>query len=189
MKAMKKAGLALLLCGAALGTWAQGTADPAAGVQQGLMDFRSSQQLDALYSDGLVIPNQPLPLSPEQREKARILVQGLLRASSGGMGLRQDDREVVNVLLFNYGLQVLEDGRVVALDVYIPDGSGSGMLAPGVPMPGGAVTVTRGNIGDLSRQAAADAAKRARSASAKGDGGRQGSQLVDDLGTLPDIVP
>lgn len=183
---------ALLLCGA---SWASApvpeAADPAAGLQQGLMDFRSSQQLDSLYSDGLVLPNQPLPLSPEQREKARVLVQGMIRAQTGaGAPLRRDDRDVMNVLLFNYGLQVLEDGRVVVLDVYVPENpSGESMLAPGVPLPEGSEAITRENIGSLSKRAAAEAADRERKAGAQGAGKRQRSQLVDDLGSLPDIKP
>lgn len=150
-------------------------------VQGGLQDFRQQQMLDSLYSDGLIVPNQPLPMTPGQREKARSMVQNYLRAAQGaGMRLKRDEREMINTLLFNYGLQVLDDGRVVVLEVYQPDwGLDSPMLSPDVPMPAGAVTITQDNLQGLSEKARADASAR-QAASSSGKRSARKSQLIPE---------
>lgn len=142
----------------------------------GAGDQQEKAQLRDLYSYGLVLPNQPLQMAPETREEARQLVQQSLRAS-GAARMGRAERDVVNAVLFNYGLQVLDDGRVVILDMYYPDpaqGVQPAMLAPGIPMPAGAVTITRENLGRIHDSAARSAAQ---SRAAKAGASQGGSAL------------
>ena len=96
--------------------------------------------------DGILIPNQPLQMAPEMREKVRSFVQEALAQKN--MHLKSYERDMLNAMLFNYGVQVLDDGRVITLEVYLPENydTGRAMLAPGVPMPEGARQIVRAPI-------------------------------------------
>lgn len=111
----------------------------------------SVQQLmspeDLLNSkDGILIPNQPLHMTPEMREKVRAMVESSLRAKQ--VHMKAYERDVLNALLFNYGVQVLDDGRVITLETYLPDNYDTNrpMLAPGVPLPEGARQIVRAPV-------------------------------------------
>lgn len=130
-----------------------------------MINFNEEQgQLDALYKEGVILPNQPLNLSDTQRILLRDHVQSLIdeQSSAGGMRIKSYERDTLNAMLFNYGLQLLDDGRVVIIDVFTPNeypneyGSSantSNSLSPNVAMPDGAVVITRDNIAELNRQA------------------------------------
>ncbi len=49
--------------------------------------------------------------------------------------IRADERETLNAILFNYGIQVLETGEVIALEVIDDYTNGERMVAPDVPVP------------------------------------------------------
>lgn len=108
---------------------------------------------DLLHSeDGLLIPNQPLNLPMQTREELRKIVENSL-ASGSGVRMQAYQRDMLNALLFNYGLQVLDDGRVIILDTYIPGAGQSAegpMLAPGIPMPDGARQVVRAPVQQMT---------------------------------------
>ncbi len=96
--------------------------------------------------EGILIPNQPLQMAPEMREKVRAFVQEALAQKN--MHLKSYERDMLNAMLFNYGVQVLDDGRVITLEVYLPENydTSRAMLAPGVPMPEGAKQIVRAPI-------------------------------------------
>ncbi len=118
------------------------------------------ETVDRLYSHGLVVPNQPLPLTDGQREQARGAVEAYVREQQKlGKPLSLQEREIFNALIFNYGLQLLDDGRVVPLDVYLPMmqyGADYQRLTPNVPIPESAVRVIPENLPVLMRTAASD---------------------------------
>lgn len=116
-----------------------------------------------LYSYGLVLPNQPLNIDPALRRQIRDMVQQNLY-SSGFNGNMRAERSVLNAVLFNYGLQVLDNGRVEILDMYIPEQPQAPMLTPEVPMPASAVTLTKDNLDRVH----ADAVKKAQTQSKPG---------------------
>ncbi|MGN0903337.1 MAG: hypothetical protein ACI4M9_08620 [Succinivibrio sp.] len=122
-----------------------------------LQEFNQTEELNELAQGGLVLPNQPLNLSDEQRQAIRALVQSQINSyAKTGINLKSYERETLNSLLFNYGLQVLDDNQVVILDVYVPDVVYERpMLAPGVPMPDGAQVITADNLKELIAEAKA----------------------------------
>lgn len=84
--------------------------------------------------DGLLIPNSPLGLSPQKREEIRQKVELFIKQHNLTK-IRADERETLNALLFNYGIQVLETGDVIALEVIEDYTNGERMVAPDVPVP------------------------------------------------------
>ncbi|MBO5565832.1 MAG: hypothetical protein J5934_01265 [Succinivibrio sp.] len=114
--------------------------------------------LRGLYSEGLVVPNQPLPMKDSERRIARDYVQQFIDQHKAQEGdFKRQERRVINALLFNYGLQLLDDGRVVILDVYLPvetDAQGNPVpaLMPGMPLAK-ENTLTRENAQKLYTEA------------------------------------
>lgn len=90
--------------------------------------------------DGLLIPNSPLGLSPEKREEIRQKVELFIKQHNLTK-IRADERETLNALLFNYGIQVLETGEVIALEVIEDYTNGERMVAPDIPVPSSAQQV------------------------------------------------
>jgi len=90
--------------------------------------------------DGLLIPNSPLGLSPEKREEIRQKVELFIKQHNLTK-IRADERETLNALLFNYGIQVLETGDVIALEVIEDYTNGERMVAPDIPVPSSAQQV------------------------------------------------
>lgn len=116
-------------------------------VSQQLQEFNHAEDISELYKNGLVLPNQPLALSDEQRKQIRKLVQGQVDAyAQSGMNLKSYERDTLNAILFNYGLQVLDDNEVVMLDVFTSDVPTKPMLTPNMPMPEGSTVITADNI-------------------------------------------
>ena len=84
--------------------------------------------------DGLLLPNSPLGLSAERREVIRQKVEAFMKKNNFTK-IRADERETLNAILFNYGIQVLETGEVIALEVIDDYTNGERMVAPDVPVP------------------------------------------------------
>ncbi len=118
-----------------------------------LQSINKDNELNHLYQEGLILPNQPLQMSDEVRAKIRDQVQSEVRNyTSQGVRLKSYERESINAMLFNYGLQVLEDNSVVVLDLYIPEkANATQMLSPTVPMPDNAVIITKDNVEALNK--------------------------------------
>lgn len=82
---------------------------------------------------GILLPNQPLNLDPKTREQVRSYIEQSLKARN--LRLKGYERDLLNALLFNYGVQVLDTGHVITLETYLPYEQTEPMLAPGIPMP------------------------------------------------------
>ncbi len=121
-------------------------------IQEEILENDINNNINELYQDGVIVPNQPLDLSDAEREQIRNLVEKLIREqiTAVGMRLKSFEREQLNALLFNYGIQVLEDNRVVALEVYIPKDKTTKMLTPNYAMPDNAVTLTKDNVNKIA---------------------------------------
>lgn len=116
-------------------------------VSQQLQEFNKAEDISELYKNGLVLPNQPLALTHEQRKQIRGLVQNQVNAyAASGLNMKSYERDTLNAILFNYGLQVLDTNEVVMLDVFISDIPDKPMLTPNMPMPDGSVVITADNI-------------------------------------------
>lgn len=89
--------------------------------------------------NGLLIPNSPIRLPSKEKEKLRLLVQAYLKKNNM-FKIKSYERDTLNALLFNYGIQVLETGDVISLEVvdYTAD---SNMITPDIPVPGTAQQV------------------------------------------------
>ena len=90
--------------------------------------------------NGLLLPNSPLGLSPQKREEIRQKVEIFMKQHNIAK-IRADERETLNAILFNYGIQVLETGDVIALEVIEDYTNGERMVAPDVPVPSSAQQV------------------------------------------------
>lgn len=116
-------------------------------VSQQLQEFNKAEDISELYKNGLVLPNQPLALTHEQRKQIRGLVQNQVNAyAASGMNMKSYERDTLNAILFNYGLQVLDTNEVVMLEVFISDIPDKPMLTPNMPMPEGSMVITADNI-------------------------------------------
>lgn len=89
--------------------------------------------------NGLLIPNSPIRLPPDEKEKLRLMVQSYLK-SNNMLKIKSYERDTLNALLFNYGIQVLETGDVISLEIvdYTADNN---MITPDIPVPGTAQQV------------------------------------------------
>lgn len=95
---------------------------------------------------GVLLPNQPIHMAPQVREAIRKRVE-LLVKTQGLYGMRSFERDTLNAMLFNYGIQLLDDGSVIALEpVDDPEQSAQEApeVAPGVSVPKGAQQVVIG---------------------------------------------
>lgn len=95
---------------------------------------------------GVLIPNQPIHMAPQVREAIRKRVE-LLVKTQGLYGMRTYERDALNAMLFNYGVQLLEDGSVIALEP-VDDPAQTAQetpeVAPGIEVPKGAQNVVIG---------------------------------------------
>lgn len=109
-------------------------------------NYRSLTEAQDALPDGFVLPNRPLNLDDVTKLKIKAMVEAYLKAmGSGGQHLKAYERDELNILLFNYGVQVLDTGEVICLEnVYSDDSTSSGMLAPDVKLPNGAVNLKLG---------------------------------------------
>ena len=149
MNKLKLSTLALMFCSSIC--FAQSSI--AENVSDQLQEFNSAEDINELAEGGLVLPNQPLALSDEQRGAIRSLAQVNAYAKSG-MNMKSYERDTLNSLLFNYGLQVLDNNQVVILDVYVPDQVyDRPMLTPEIPMPEGSQVITAENLKELKEEA------------------------------------
>ena len=89
--------------------------------------------------NGLLIPNSPIRLPPDEKEKLRLMVQSYLK-NNNMLKIKSYERDTLNALLFNYGIQVLETGDVISLEIvdYTADNN---MITPDIPVPGTAQQV------------------------------------------------
>lgn len=95
---------------------------------------------------GVLIPNQPIHMAPQVREAIRKRVE-LLVKTQGLYGMRTYERDALNAMLFNYGVQLLEDGSVIALepvDDPVQTAQETPEVAPGIEVPKGAQKVVIG---------------------------------------------
>lgn len=83
---------------------------------------------------GMLIPNSPLGLSPQKREELRRMVEMYLKQNNMSK-IKAYERDSLNALLFNYGVQVLETGDVITLEIIDDYTNGERMVAPDVPVP------------------------------------------------------
>ena len=151
MNKLKLSTLALMFCSSICFT----QSSIAENVSEQLQEFNSAEDINELAEGGLVLPNQPLALSDEQRAAIRSLVQAQVNAyAKSGMNMKSYERDTLNSLLFNYGLQVLDNNQVVILDVYVPDQVyDRPMLTPEIPMPEGSQVITADNLKELKEEA------------------------------------
>lgn len=151
MNKLKLSTLALMFCSSIC--FAQSSI--AENVSEQLQEFNSAEDINELAEGGLVLPNQPLALSDEQRAAIRSLVQAQVNAyAKSGMNMKSYERDTLNSLLFNYGLQVLDNNQVVILDVYVPDQVyDRPMLTPEISMPEGSQVITADNLKELKEEA------------------------------------
>ena len=95
---------------------------------------------------GVLIPNQPIHMAPQVREAIRKRVE-LLVKTQGLYGMRTYERDALNAMLFNYGVQLLDDGSVIALEP-VDDPTQTAQetpeVAPGIEVPKGAQKVVIG---------------------------------------------
>lgn len=95
---------------------------------------------------GVLIPNQPIHMAPQVREAIRKRVE-LLVKTQGLYGMRTYERDALNAMLFNYGVQLLEDGSVISLEP-VDDPAQTAQetpeVAPGIEVPKGAQKVVIG---------------------------------------------
>ena len=95
---------------------------------------------------GVLIPNQPIHMAPQVREAIRKRVE-LLVKTQGLYGMRSFERDALNAMLFNYGVQLLDDGSVIALepvDDPVQTAKEKPEVAPGIEVPKGAQEVVIG---------------------------------------------
>lgn len=95
---------------------------------------------------GVLIPNQPIHMAPQVREAIRKRVE-LLVKTQGLYGMRSFERDALNAMLFNYGVQLLDDGSVIALepvDDPVQTAKKKPEVAPGIEVPKGAQEVVIG---------------------------------------------
>lgn len=95
---------------------------------------------------GVLIPNQPIHMAPQVREAIRKRVE-LLVKTQGLYGMRSFERDALNAMLFNYGVQLLDDGSVIALepvDDPVQTAKETPEVAPGIKVPKGAQEVVIG---------------------------------------------
>lgn len=95
---------------------------------------------------GVLIPNQPIHMAPQVREAIRKRVE-LLVKTQGLYGMRSFERDALNAMLFNYGVQLLDDGSVIALepvDDPVQTANEKPEVAPGIEVPKGAQEVVIG---------------------------------------------
>lgn len=95
---------------------------------------------------GVLIPNQPIHMAPQVREAIRKRVE-LLVKTQGLYGMRSFERDALNAMLFNYGVQLLDDGSVIALepvDDPVQTAKEKPEVAPGIDVPKGAQEVVIG---------------------------------------------
>lgn len=95
---------------------------------------------------GVLLPNQPIHMAPQVREAIRKRVE-LLVKTQGLYGMRSFERDALNAMLFNYGVQLLEDGSVIALepvDDPVQTVQETPEVAPGIEVPKGAQKVVIG---------------------------------------------
>mgnify|MGYP004520660887 FL=1 len=95
---------------------------------------------------GVLIPNQPIHMAPQVREAIRKRVE-LLVKTQGLYGMRSFERDALNAMLFNYGVQLLDDGSVIALepvDDPVQTAKETPEVAPGIEVPKGAQEVVIG---------------------------------------------
>ncbi len=95
---------------------------------------------------GVLIPNQPIHMAPQVREAIRKRVE-LLVKTQGLYGMRSFERDALNAMLFNYGVQLLDDGSVIALepvDDPVQTAKKKTEVAPGIEVPKGAQEVVIG---------------------------------------------
>lgn len=95
---------------------------------------------------GVLIPNQPIHMAPQVREAIRKRVE-LLVKTQGLYGMRSFERDALNAMLFNYGVQLLDDGSVIALepvDDPVQTAKEKPEVAPGIKVPKGAQEVVIG---------------------------------------------
>lgn len=151
-------------------------------------EFSAENNLKQLYQEGMVVPNQPLAMPDAQRKILRDKVQELLDSrSAGGMRMNGFERETLNAILFNYGLQALEDGRVIIIDVFVPNQQmqGNGMLSPNVELPKGAVVLTPQNAEHVLEQAKLDNLRSEQARKAEAQKSKQADKIFntsDDYG-------
>lgn len=95
---------------------------------------------------GVLLPNQPIHMAPQVREAIRKRVE-LLVKTQGLYGMRSFERDTLNAMLFNYGIQLLDDGSVIALepvDDPVQTAQETPEVAPGIEVPKGAQEVVIG---------------------------------------------
>lgn len=95
---------------------------------------------------GVLLPNQPIHMAPQVREAIRKRVE-LLVKTQGLYGMRSFERDALNAMLFNYGVQLLDDGSVIALepvDDPVQTAKEKPEVAPGIEVPKGAQEVVIG---------------------------------------------
>lgn len=95
---------------------------------------------------GVLLPNQPIHMAPQVREAIRKRVE-LLVKTQGLYGMRSFERDALNAMLFNYGVQLLDDGSVIALepvDDPVQTAKETPEVAPGIEVPKGAQEVVIG---------------------------------------------
>lgn len=95
---------------------------------------------------GVLIPNQPIHMAPQVREAIRKRVE-LLVKTQGLYGMRSFERDALNAMLFNYGVQLLDDGSVIALepvDDPVQTAKEKPEVAPGIEVPKDAQEVVIG---------------------------------------------
>lgn len=84
--------------------------------------------------EGLLLPNTPINMSPEKKKAIRSMIQQYINKQNLTK-MKAYERDSLNTLIFNYGLQVLETGEVIALETIDNYGNGTPMIAPDVPVP------------------------------------------------------
>lgn len=95
---------------------------------------------------GVLIPNQPIHMAPQVREAIRKRVE-LLVKTQDLYGMRSFERDALNAMLFNYGVQLLDDGSVIALepvDDPVQTAKEKPEVAPGIEVPKDAQEVVIG---------------------------------------------
>lgn len=111
-------------------------------------NYRTLNDAQQDLSEGVILPNRPVYVSPEKKAQMKKVIRAFF--NHGGIAkMKAYEREAFNAMIFNYGLQLLETGEVVELELIDDYTGGKPMLTPDIPMPDSAKQV---NIGGYDKK-------------------------------------